>query len=245
MFLISDRRSYVCLLTPLFWGILSYVIFSVLKPMLPISQFVSAPLWMWLWLFQMAVFVPFWIWLLKQNFENEQRKTIKILKLEIPLAKPLYYLILAYVAAIPAIPFHNTWYAKWLVFGGIVSPIFEELFSRNLLTPWLKKNWMSFLSVSAISSVAFALMHWGFNNAEAFAFTPQQQVLKLLSHFVFAMVLCVIFRFTKSVQLLIWLHIASNLQFIITKLWVGLKPLVWKKNSAQFCWRHMTFRFLL
>jgi len=138
--------------------------------------------------------------------------------MEIPLGKPLYYLLIAYLAAIAAIPFNNTWYAEWLVFGGVVSPIFEELFSRNLLTPWLKKTWILFLSVSSISSAAFALMHWGFNNAEALTFTPQQQMLKFLSHFVFAMVLCVIFRFTKSVQLLIWLHIASNLQFIITKL---------------------------
>ena len=218
MFLFSNRRSYICLLAPLIWGILSYVIFSVLKPLLSINQFASAPFWMWLWLLQMAAFIPFWIWLLKQNFELEQRQTVKTLGLEISFGKPLYYLILAYLAAITAIPFHDTWYAKWLVFGGIVSPIFEELFSRNLLTPWLKKTWVSFLSVSAVSSAAFAFMHWGFNNAEAFAFTSQQQLLKFISHFVFAMVLCVIFRFTKSVQLLIWLHIASNLQFILTKL---------------------------
>lgn len=214
----SNRRAYVSLFAPLSWGLLSYFIFSVLKPLLPISQFASAPLWMWLWLLQMAVFSPFWFWLSRQNLEMGQRKTIKLLKLEFPLGNPSHYLILAYVAAISVIPFHDTWYAKWLVFGGIVSPIFEELFSRNLLAPWLKQNWASFLSVSAISSAAFALMHWGFNNAEAFAYTPQQQLLKFLSHFVFSMVLCVIFRFTKSVQLLIWLHIASNLQFVLSKL---------------------------
>lgn len=217
MFLHSGRRHYIYLLAPLIWGILSYVLFSVLRPMLPINHLASAPIWIWLWVLQMAIFAPFWVWILKQNFENEQRNTIKVLKLQIPLGKPLYYLILAYLAAIAAIPFHNTWYAEWLVFGGIVSPIFEELFSRNLLTPWLKKSWASFLFVSAISSTAFTLMHWGFNNAEAFSFTPQQQMLKFLSHFVFAIALCIIFRFTKSIQLLIWLHIASNLQFIITK----------------------------
>ncbi len=218
MFSSSNRRSYFSLLAPLGWGVLSYVIFSVLKPFLPVDRFGSVPLWIWLWLLQMVVFSPFWFWLSRQNFEMEQRNTIKILRLEAPLGKPLYYLILAYLAAITTIPFHNTWYAKWLVFGGIVSPVFEELFSRNLLTPWLEKTWISFLSVAAMSSMAFALMHWGFNNAEAFEFTSQQQLLKFLSHFVFAMVLCVIFRFTKSVQLLIWLHAASNLQFILTKL---------------------------
>ncbi|MCB9073436.1 MAG: CPBP family intramembrane metalloprotease [Bdellovibrionaceae bacterium] len=212
------QQYYICLLLPLTWGILSYVIFSLLRPLISISQFGSAPLWMWLWLLQMILFTPFWVWLFKQNFPLEQRNAIRIFGKKIPFGKPLHYLFIAYIAAAAAIPFHNTWYAEWLVFGGIVSPIFEELFSRNLLTPWLKKSWVSFLSASAVSSTAFALMHWGFNNAEAFVFSPQQQFLKFLSHFIFAMVLCLIFRLSKSVQLLIWLHIVSNLQFILTKL---------------------------
>ena len=214
----SKRELCVSLLAPISWGFLSYFIFSVLRPLISVSHLTSAPLWMWLWILQMIAFVPFWIWLSSRKFDVQQRNAVRILGHDFPLGKSVYYLIFAYVTAVTALPFYNTWYAEWLVFGGIVSPIFEELFSRNLLTPWLKKSWLLFLSASAVSSAGFAMMHWGFNNAEAFNFTLQQQSLKFLSHFVFAMVLCVVFRFTKSVQLLIWLHIASNLQFLLTKL---------------------------
>lgn len=207
----------ISLLAPIMWGILSYIIFSILKPKLPINDFLSAPLWVWLWLFQMVVIAPFWIWLAQQRLELEQRNSVRILNLEIPLGKPIFYLCLAYIMAVVAIPFHDTWFGKWLVFGGIVSPIFEEYFSRNLLTPWLKKNWIIFLLASAVSSSAFAIMHWGFNDADSFNLIPQQQLLKFLSHFVFGMVLCVIFRFSKSIQLVMWLHFISNVQFIITK----------------------------
>ncbi len=170
----ANKNHIVALFVPIGWGVISYLIFSILKPNLPIAALGSVPLWMGLWLLQMFAAIPFWIWLLRQGLEQEQRISIGIFKLKFLLGKPRYYLIAAYLAAFSAIPFHDKWYGEWLIFCGIVSPIFEELFSRNLLTPWLRKNWIAYLSASVISSATFALMHWGFNNAEAFSFNPQQ-----------------------------------------------------------------------
>ena len=214
----QHRLRYVALLAPLGWGFLSYLVFSLLGPNLPVAGTGSVPKWIWLWLLQMSLALPFWVWMAKLGLEKEQRQRIGMPGFTIPLGKPVYYLAIAYLAALSAMPFHDRWYGQWLVFGGIVSPIFEELFSRNLLTPWLKRNWGAYLAAAAISSAAFALMHWGFNNLEAFSFTLEQQAQKFVAHFLFALVLCVIYRFTKSVQLLIWLHIAMNLKFLLTKL---------------------------
>lgn len=215
---VSIRFRYIALLAPIGWGFLSYLVFSVLKPSLLIAHISTVPLWVWLWVFQMILVIPFWVWMSRHGFDREQRQSIGISKLKLPLGRPFHYLVFAYLTAVSAIPFHDRWYGQWLVFGGIVSPIFEELFSRNFLTPWLKRSWVAYFSASAISCAAFALMHWGFNNLQAFALTPYQQIQKFVSHFVFGLVLCVIFKFTKSIQLLIWLHVASNLQFILTKL---------------------------
>jgi membrane protease YdiL (CAAX protease family) len=216
--LLASKKNIVLLFIPIGWGVISYLIFSILKPNLPITSLGSVPLWMGLWLLQMFAAIPFWIWLLRLDLEHEQRISISLFKLKISLGTPLYFLIAAYLAGISAIPFYDKWYGEWFIFGVIVSPIFEELFSRNLLTPWLRKNWIEYLSAAIISSASFSLMHWGFNNAEAFSLSAQQQAMKFFSHFIFGFVLCLIFRFTKSIQFMIWLHIASNLQATLTKL---------------------------
>lgn len=205
-------------LAPLAWACLSILIFSILGPKIPEIIPTGIPRWVWLWILQMTLVIPFWIWLFRKNLYEEQTQFLKIFKVKLSLGRPTFYLAIAYISAILSLFFHDRWFGKWLVFGGIVSPIFEELFSRNLITPWLKTTWKSFLLVSVISSISFSLMHWGFNGMNSFDLPIAHQIQKFLSHFLFGMILCVIFRFTKSIQILIWIHIASNLPFILSKL---------------------------
>lgn len=213
----SGSVPYLLLLVPLCWGALSYLVFSLLRPWIPISELFSIPIWAWLWILQIGAFSPFWIWMRKKNLEGGQITNLKFPAFGIPLGSHKQYLVIAHLAALSALPFANTWYATHLVFAAIVSPIFEELFSRNFLTPWLQESLPTFLTASALSSTAFALMHWGFNNASAFDLSIHLQFYKFLSHFSFAMTLCFVFRLSRCLPLLIWLHVIANLSFLLSQ----------------------------
>lgn len=192
-------------LAPMGWGLLSYLIFVILKSHLPNPPQESTPKWIWLWLLQMIIVIPLWRKVIDFRFQNYQRWSLGGVKL---------YLGLAYLSAVPTIWFYETWYTRWLVFGGIVSSIFEEMFTRHLLTPWLKENWLKFIFISTISSVSFSFMHWGFNSADAFSLTLEQQMNKFVMHFTFGLFLCLVFRVSRSTPTTIWLHFLSNLRFI-------------------------------
>jgi membrane protease YdiL (CAAX protease family) len=191
--------------------------FSTLMPRFRFEQFAGSPLWIWVWLLQMFLVIPFWVWIYRQR-AGSQVDSMAFARCNIPVGRTVYYLVAAYFVALLALPFHDRWFGQWLVFGGIVSPIFEELFSRNLLAAWLNERLPTFLGAAAVSSSAFALMHWGFDRGATFELSLGDQGQKFISHFAFGMILCLVFRFTKSVQLLIWLHIAVNLRFVLTKL---------------------------
>jgi len=203
---------------PIIWGILSIIVFSILGPWLPSVTKGLPPKWLWLWLLQMALFIPIWKTLLSEDLQSYQRNSIGVGSRRLPLGSHNFYLVVAYFSATLALVFHGTWFSTWLVFGGIVSPIFEELFTRNLLAPWLRGKWSAYLLVSLMSSVSFSLMHWGYNGLSAFQLPLDQQFMKFWGHFQFSFILGLVFRFTRSVQVCIWLHMASNLQFILTKI---------------------------
>ncbi len=214
-----NRKVFIALVfAPLGWGVLSFLIFSVLQPRLPGLPRGFTPWWIWLWLLQMALVIPFWRWLEKLNLHSEQRLTVNIGQTALSLGSPVFYLWIAYIAAIPGIFTFNHWYGKWFVFGGLVSPVFEELLARNSLTPWLRKGWIPYLALAAVSSASFSLMHWGFNGGGSFSLPVEQQLWKFVNHFIFGFALCLLFRFTKNIPILIWLHVFSNLRFLLTKL---------------------------
>jgi hypothetical protein len=106
---VSIWFRYIALLAPIGWGLLSYLVFSVLKPRLPISHIATVPLWVWLWIFQMILVIPFWVGMSRHGFNREQRQSIGIFRLKLPLGRPFHYLVLAYLTAVSAIPFHDRW----------------------------------------------------------------------------------------------------------------------------------------
>ncbi len=185
---------------PLFWGLLSFLLHGVLRPHLPALPIGFTP-W-WIWLLQIIVMIPLWIKLIQSD----------------PRSAPRIFLYFAYAAAIVTVFAFDTWYGKWLAFGGIVSPVFEELFSRYLLSNWFKDRFLTYLKWAALSSIAFSVMHWGFNSEMVFGLSLGQQLSKFGSHFIFALILCLIFRFSKSISLVILLHMAANLRFILEQI---------------------------
>jgi len=216
----SPNRHFLALIIfcPIIWGILSVTIFSVIGPTLPDVGDGHPPKWLWLWMLQMLLLIPLWRMLSSPSLQLHQKNSIQVGALQLPFGSHRFYLFIAYASAIFAIIFHGTWFSTWLVFGGIVSPIFEELFTRNLLTPWVRGKWSSFVVVALLSSATFSLMHWGYNGLAAFQLPIGQQLWKFWGHFQFGLILCFVFRFTKSIQICIWLHMASNIQFVLTKL---------------------------
>ena len=206
------------LFLPVLWGLLSILVFVGIKRFIPSIPKGFTPVWIWLWLFQMILFIPVWKKLLNDYPGDELRNSLKIKTLKIPFGSPKFYLFIAYLAVLPSIYFYDDWYGKWFVFGGLVSPIFEEIFSRYLLSPFFKEKFYKFLLAAILSLICFSLMHWGFGGGSVFYLDGPQQFQKFIGHFIFGFVLCLIFRFSKSIQLVIWIHIAENLKFIITKM---------------------------
>jgi membrane protease YdiL (CAAX protease family) len=205
----SNRSIFIAAIgMPLYWGLVSFLIFW-LGPMILASIPVgNIPRGAWLWLICLATLIPFWRWMLPLRLEKLQRN--------LRVDSPRFYLIVAYLTALSALPMHGTWYYKWFAFGAIVSPIIEELFSRHMLTPWLRASFIKYLGIATLSSLTFSLMHWGYNSGAPFEMPVAQQLYKLWGHWQFAMLLALIFRFSRSLTLVILLHIASNLAWILS-----------------------------
>ena len=110
--------------------------------------------------------------------------------------------------------FHDGWYGHYFVFGGIVSPIIEELFTRYLLSPFIGASTKIFFLMASISSSAFAVMHWGFS-AGVFDLSVQDQIVKFLTHFGFGMALSVLFRWVRCIGPVIWVHMMINWNYLI------------------------------
>jgi membrane protease YdiL (CAAX protease family) len=115
---------------------------------------------------------------------------------------------------VSAVWFHEGWYGHYFVFGVIVKPIIEELFTRYLLSPFLGASTKIFFLMASISSSAFAVMHCGFN-AGVFDLSAQDQIVKFFTHFGFAMALSVLFRWCRCIGLVIWVHMMMNLNYLI------------------------------
>ena len=217
MFIKQSHQNWVFLCLPILWGFLSYLVFSLLGPLLPKFPDGVTPKWIWLWILQIILFIPVWKLILKAYYSYDEL-FLTIRKLKIPLGKVKHYLIVSYIVVVPTIFTYDQWYGKWLVFGGIVSPIFEELFSRYCLKPYFKEKFYKFLLAAILSSLCFSIMHWGYNGLSAFDLSPEAQLQKLWTHFQFGMILCLIYRVTRSIQIVIWLHIFSNVSYLLTKL---------------------------
>ncbi|HVJ63646.1 MAG TPA: CPBP family intramembrane glutamic endopeptidase [Bdellovibrionota bacterium] len=204
----NSRVLALALLAPLGWGALCLVMFRFGLQVLPGPRLGGVPNKLWIWLVCLACLIPLWRYVLALRFERGQRN--------LRFGNPRFLLSLAYLSALSAVPMHGTWYHRWFVFSVVVSPIIEELFSRHLLSPWLKSSWPKFLALAALSSLTFALMHWGYNSGEAFTMDHVAQLHKLWGHWQFAMGLALIFRFTHSLLLIVVLHAASNLAWVLT-----------------------------
>jgi membrane protease YdiL (CAAX protease family) len=202
------------ILIPIGWGILNFIIHRNTSPGPFLVFRTSAPGWVFAWLGALTCLLPFWVWLARNNYQRVLVDRFRFLGVTVRTGSMTFYLSIAYLAAFSAVWFPDGWYGRYFVFGGVVSPIIEEFFTRYLLSPFLGSSKKIFFLMAATSSAAFAAMHWGFD-AGAFDLGAQGQLTKFLSHFLFGMALTVLFRWFRCIGPIIWVHMIMNLEFLV------------------------------
>ncbi len=195
-------ESAFLLTLPLLWGLLTFACLQ----MFDIYRFQNVKTGHAYWLIRMVILLPLWIYFYRRGL------------LEDPVGKPSlgtwrFYLGGAYALAFLATFGPNLGFFTRATFGSIVSPILEEYLCRAPLRRWLG-NPCQFAALSVLSSGIFASMHWFYLYDFGASLRAVDAAEKFLAHFLFSLLMCVVFYFTKRIQIPILLHGLSNLRWV-------------------------------
>lgn len=100
--------------------------------------------------------------------------------------------------------------------GTFMQPLIEELLSQSLFVSSIV-TWPSFVVFKAVSAVSFALMHFS-----SYTFSASSIAAAISNHGLFNLNLGIIAFRTRSIAVPILLHIASNLDYVITTTMLGM-----------------------
>ncbi|WP_342265150.1 CPBP family glutamic-type intramembrane protease [Cardinium endosymbiont of Philonthus spinipes] len=121
------------------------------------------------------------------------------------------YSILAIISIVCGL-FVRAKFWNYILDGCLVSPFIEELVARFVLYAARYYGWKLYVVIGLLSSLAFSLMHIGYDPP---LFTKFTLLPKLGEHFLFGLTLCSIFWFLPSLGLLISIHAISNLYGVL------------------------------
>ncbi|WP_342265147.1 CPBP family intramembrane glutamic endopeptidase [Cardinium endosymbiont of Philonthus spinipes] len=108
--------------------------------------------------------------------------------------------------------FVRTKFWNYILDGCFVSPFIEELIARFILYAVRHHSWKLYVLVALLSSLAFSLMHIGYDPS---LFTKLTLLPKLSELFLFGLILCSIFWFFPRLDFLISIHAISNLYGVL------------------------------
>jgi membrane protease YdiL (CAAX protease family) len=110
--------------------------------------------------------------------------------------------------------FVQTKFWNYLLNGGLVSPLIEEIIARFVLYEARSKGFKIYTLIAIISSLSFGLMHFGY---EPSTLLNTSTILpKLSMHAGFGLVLCSVFWFLPNLSILMIIHSFSNLYYTLT-----------------------------
>ena len=110
--------------------------------------------------------------------------------------------------------FIKTKFWNYILDGGLVSPLIEEIIARFVLYEARSKGLKIYALVAITSSLSFALMHFLY---EPSTLLNKSAILpKLNIHAMFGLMLCGIFWFFPNLKILIIIHSLSNLFYTLT-----------------------------
>jgi hypothetical protein len=109
---------------------------------------------------------------------------------------------------------HGTFY-NHLLDGTAISPLLEECIARFALYEARKRGPKTYLYATSLSSLAFSLMHFGYEPTYFLENPLLASFRKLLAHVGWSYGLCSLFWFFPNLLLIVVIHAASNLISIL------------------------------
>lgn len=203
-------KTVFVLSLPLFWG---FITFGCLM-MFDIYRFEFAKTSDVYWLLRMALFIPIWLLLRDWNLLDMEMDCYRIGSVSMPLGNWKFWLGIAYVAALMATFAPPVGFLTRATFGAIISPIFEEYMARSPLRRWFKDGYLKLFGMAVISSVFFSIMHWFYLPDLGASMSFPEHIQKFIAHFIFGMVMAILYFITKRIQVPLAFHIISNLQWV-------------------------------